>query len=291
MLPSENLDRLTGTFKSDRDFFDALFLSPSSAESAKTVCKMLVLHRWLHLYFLHFQEALVKAIPDRFPPPLADTARQWTLALTAQIARDSGLICFLCIRGLQGETGPSVRRCLENIGVLAHFWTEPLKARFLTAADGKNFRFEFIQERDIPTRETLKAAGIAKRFSALRIFANPATALYAIVSRFSLHGGTPDNLIGKSLSPTPTACAFANRPTPTDEGLKNDLMYCEKGQELTLAELAYLVGVHGKKTKEVHEGGNVLLDLCGVKAAPEPYLERLKADLMRQLMSGGNSAN
>lgn len=291
MKPSENLDKLTTTFQKDRAFLDALLMSPACVESAKTLSKILVIHRWMHVYFLRFQEALTDAIHDRFPKDVADAANHWTLALTAQIARDSGLICYLCIRGLHGETGPSVRRCLENIGVLTHFWKEPLKAKFLGTPDNKDFQMEFVRERDMAKQQQLKASGVAKRFSALQVFGPAATSLYGLVSRFSLHGGTPENLIGKSLIPTPTACAFANRPTPTDAILKSDFMFCEKGQELTLAELAFLVGTYGKKTKEVNDGGNVLLDLCGVKPAPDPYLERLKADLMNQLLADSLTHN
>ena len=291
MTPSENLDKLTSTFEKDRAFFDALLLSPACVESRKTLSKIVVVHRWMHLYFLDFQEALTNAIAERFPVELNIPANFWTTSLTAQIARDSGLICYMCVRGLPCEASPSVRRCLENIGMLAHFWADPQKAKFLDKHESTEFQLAFIRDSDRAKQQELKAAGISKRFAELRALGKPASQLYSMVSKYGIHGGTPENLIGKSLAPTATACAFANRPTPTDEALKNDLMFCEKGQELTLAEFAYLVATYGKKTKQVHEGGNVLLDLCGLKPAPEPYLENLRTDLLNQLLADTVSSN
>lgn len=170
MTPSENLDKLTSTFTKDRAFFDALLLSPHCDKSRITLSKIVVIHRWMHIYFLDFQGALTNAVASRFPAALIKTADFWTTSLTAQIARDSGLICYMCVRGLHGETGPSVRRCLENIGILSHFWAEPQKAKFLETPDSKEFQMEFIRERDIAKQQQLKVDGIAKRFAALTVF-------------------------------------------------------------------------------------------------------------------------
>src|SRR5262249_30183088 len=137
-------------------------------------------------------------------------ASHWTLTLTGGIGRDLLLVPYLVARGAVSEAGFALRRSLENAGVLAHLWNHPANSAYLGAVDEQSFRRAFIWEADGRRRDELRSKGIQKRFEQCAM-PEPLSTLYGLLSAFTVHGGSPAQLVGAQLAPTPLSCALLNR--------------------------------------------------------------------------------
>src|SRR4051794_27783880 len=118
MAASENLDRLTKTFQKDQEYFAAIVRLPAF----DPICQMLVFYRWCARYLNPLHVALCKAVNARFPSAQQQIATFWIHTLFSQIGSDLSLTVYLSLRGLHDEAGTPLRRCLENLGLLAHLW-------------------------------------------------------------------------------------------------------------------------------------------------------------------------
>ncbi len=83
-------------------------------------------------------------------------------------------------RGVFAEAGVAIRRSLEGLGVLTHFWSDPTKVNALSDPESSIFKDTFIREADRTKATTLKKLSVSKRFAAYDMFARPATDLYRI---------------------------------------------------------------------------------------------------------------
>jgi len=267
----------------DRHHFDSLF--PNLAFTH--LCQIFVYHKWACLCFNDFQESLNEALALRFSEDIRDRAQYWTLSLTAQIVRDVGLVPYLVAHGIHQQCGTPIRRCLENIGVLSHFWCAPSKAALLGDSEDDGFRKAFVWEPDPQRREELRKTGISKRFAVLSEASRmPATRLYALVSDFCIHGGTPKNLLRAALEPTSASCTFVNRVEPADDDAKRLSVY-EGGIALTLTEFALLVGTYGMKSRQVREGGAYLTQLITNPDSPSSRMSQDIELIRRELTDQG----
>jgi hypothetical protein len=258
MKPSANLDHLTKTFSRDKEYFDALIASPAAPQ----VCQAIVYWKWSLAYWNTLQEALHEAVGDRFVAQFRHAAGLWTLSTTGQIARDIGLVPYLMSRGIYQEAATPVRRCLENIGLLAHFWRDPKKAEFLGDRESRGFKDAFVREKSRSHLLRLQAAGITKRFEALHgPFGEKVTMLYEMVSEYGVHGASPSGLVHTALEPTAFSCGFANRLEPTDKRSVSYMDLLAKGIEMTLAEFAFVVGTYAQKSIRVLEAGKYFNEL------------------------------
>ena len=76
-------------------------------------------------------------------------------------------------------------------------------------------RNAFVAEPDKKKFDDLKSQGIQKRFAACTA-GKPMSDLYRILSAYSVHGGSPNQLITAQLEPTRVSCMLANRPDPSE---------------------------------------------------------------------------
>jgi len=251
MNPSARVEFLTKTFSADQNFCDYVLAS----EAKRQIAEMLVYQRWAATYMNDFQEALSDNVAQRFGQLHRERAQFWTLTLMGGVWRDINLACYLSLRGLVGEARAVLRRALESIGVLSHLWQDPAKAGTLEAQDTPEFRHAFHRERQKDRQDRLKDQKTLKRFEHLSL-GEPASQLYAIFSRYGVHGGSPDQLIRTSLKPTRFSCSFENRPETVGE---NDFVLLAKGCEILCVEVASLGGQFGDRRKAIREGGATIL--------------------------------
>lgn len=237
---SDGLDRLTHTFKADQDFCESL-----AATQPFQVGRLLVYRRWAQLYLPDIQTELVAMVGSHFPSRFSRDAEFWTLSLTGGAFKDLGLVPYLVVRGVIWDAGFAVRRSLENMGVLAHLWQEPSKGEYLSDPDTRAFADAFVAEPDRKKADALKSRGIQKRFSASGM-PNGMSDLYRLLSAYSVHGGSPKQLVNTQINPTRVSCMFLNRPDPLEETLSG-LEVLANGCEAICIELSTLLGTFGKR--------------------------------------------
>ena len=118
---------------------------------------MLLYHRWATKYMVHCQTGLWDNVAARFEETERDQAQVWTTTLLGSVFRGIGLVQYLSFRGLVGEAEVVIRRALESMGVLSHFWIEPQKVRALGDPDSSVFKEAFQRESRRDKQESLKA--------------------------------------------------------------------------------------------------------------------------------------
>ena len=273
-----SLDALSSTFTRDREFCEAL----AKAQPASTA-RVLVYCRWAQMYMPAIQEEMHRLVDRHFLPANWQDAKFWTLSLTGGINRDLGYIPYLALRGLIWEAGVATRRGLENVGLLAHLWLDPSTARFLSNPDSKEFRNAFVNEDDKAAARALKARGVQKRFAASDMDTSMSQ-LYRMVSSYSVHGASPNQLVTAQVSPTRLSCMFVNRPNPFETPLGSDLEIFGNACELLCTEVAMVFGKAAKKHQvpwsQAHEGGELLGKLMDRQSdVMSHYVEQTLSDL------------
>ncbi len=276
--PSVALDKLTATFRSDQRYCDALLSSPNSL----LFSRILVYYKWARRYLPHIRQGLVKIAARRFSKQQAPNAEAWTVFLLGGILKDICLVPYLTARGVFSEAGIVTRPNLENLGVLAHFWSDPSKAEYLENSDSADFAFAFVRERDKKIAKELKQKEIRKRFAALHCFPRPASELYKSLSGSDVHGGTPLNVV--LADENSISCDFIDRRDPGDDGT---LSLLHAGTEILCAETAALHGRFGKRygitPSMVGEGGRPLTSLLSPVDTPSLEMARELSALQMDL--------
>ena len=247
------LDRLTGTFSRDREFCHAL-----ANANGPEVARILVYVRWARHYIPPIQVELESLVSRHFAFIHRTNAAFWTLALLGATMKDLGIIGYLIIRGLVWDAGYAARRSLENIGVLASLWFAPEKAASLKSAESEEFRRAFLWESDSKARADLKSRGIQKRFEFCNM-APAASQLYSLLSKYSVHGGTPDTLAVTDIEPSACSCMFVNRPDPSRKDISRDITIIGNACEIVAIEVSNVLGTfrgrYGLPPSMAGEGG------------------------------------
>jgi len=247
------LDRLTGTFSRDREFCHVL-----AEANGPEVARILVYVRWARHYIPSIQVELESLVSRHFASIYHTDAGFWTLALLGATMKDLGIIGYLTVRGLVWDAGYAARRSLENIGVLTSLWFAPDKAASLKSAESKEFRRAFIWESDSKARADLKSRGIQKRFEFCSM-APAVSQLYSLLSKYSVHGGTPDTLAATEIEPSGYSCMFVNRPDPSHKDISRDITIIGNACETVAMEVSYVLGTfrsrYGLPPSMAGEGG------------------------------------
>jgi hypothetical protein len=273
------LDRLTHTFKADQDFCDAL-----AATQPSEVARLLVYRRWAQLYLPDIQSEMVAMVGSHFPSKFSKDAEFWTLSLIGGAFKDLGLVPYLAVRGVIWDAGFAVRRSLENVGLLAHLWQDPSKSQFLSDPDARAFANAFVAEPDRKQADALKGKRIQKRFSA-NSMPNALSDLYRLLSAYSIHGGSPKQLVNTQIDPTRVSCMLLNRPDPVEKALNRELDVLANGCEVICIELSTLLGIFGKRyarlPSKAGEGGFHLTKL--LDRGPHSEMSRLIEQTLQDL--------
>ena len=268
---AEGLDRLSHTFSKDLEFCEYL-----GATHAWRVGRLFVYVRWAQNYLPHIQEELHTMVARHFEPAHAEEAGFWTLSLVGGIFKDLSLVSYLAVRGLVSEAGFAVRRSLEHAGVLAHLWQDPTKAAFLSSPEDEDFRRAFVWEADKDRRAELKVRGIRKRFAPCTL-AKAMSQLYSILSAYTVHGGSPNQLVTSEIMPTRLSCMLVNRPDPFVKDLTRDLEILGNGCEMLCVEVVFVHATFGKRygvrPSKGGEGGFYLTKL--LDRAPDGEMSHL----------------
>lgn len=165
--------------------------------------------------FLISKPAWSPIAEKRFPESGRENGKAYTAFLTGGVLKDICLIPYLVVRGVFSETGFVIRRSLEHLGVLTHFWADPSKAEYLNDEDSPEFQNAFIREVDRSKAAALTVRGVRKRFAAYSEFAKPASDLYRIFSAADVHGGTPFQVVRSLPGEDAISCGFVIVETPT----------------------------------------------------------------------------
>lgn len=238
---AEGLDVLTHTFVRDREFCDAL-----TTDDLWELGRLLVLVRWAHKYAPEIQTELHGMALKRFTNEHAKESQLWTITLVGGIVRDISLVAYLAVRGLISEAGLALRRSLESAGVLAHLWNDAAKAVYLSAPESGAFKNAFTREPDRAKSAHLKANSTLKRFEVCYL-GEAISRLYQLLSKYTVHGGSPDHLVGAEIIPTRFSCMFMNRPDPLQKALSSELRLLRNGCEMLCSEIAFVHGTWSKK--------------------------------------------
>jgi len=275
---SDDIDRLTGTFRADRRFCDSLFVS----ENAENFAEILVYYIWAHVFLPHFQKGILQFVPLHFQRDSHERARFWSYALSLGVMKDLRLIPYLLMRGLIAESGSVLRRSLEHVGVLTHIWSDPTKLRFLDEIDSKEYRDAFQSEKDKHVQSDLKARGVKKRFACL-LSDGAASTLYEILSNWWVHGGSSAYLLHWESDPGQSSCWFLDRKTPAEARI--DLL--SQGVAILCMEIVNLYITHAQKYRtscaETAAGIDSILRLFSLP--PDPRTDEMKRQIA-QILEG-----
>jgi len=251
-----------------------------SDSNARQVGRILVYLRWARRYLTPIQVELHSLVDRHFPFGTAAEAGSWTVVLLGATGRDVGIIAYMVVRGLILDAGYAARRSLENVGVLSGLWRVPEKADSLS--DNEEFRRAFVWESDRKAKAALKASGVHKRFESC-VMPEGASQLYSLLSKYSVHGGSPDTLASAEIVPTSYSCMLVNRPDPANNDLGTGIQLIGNACEMLMVEIAGLLGVVRKKyglpPSEAGEGGRFisqLLDKEQMAALVHETLQDLK---------------
>lgn len=278
--PYELLDEKTHTFRSDMLYCNRLLESSSSL----LVARILVYYIWARNFLPHVQTGLTAIAKKRFPESCRKDAITWTALLSSGVLKDICLTPYLVVRGLFSEAGSVIRRSLEHVGVLTHFWAEPGKAAFLSDPDSTQFNDSFVREGNPQRAKELKDKKIRKRFAAFSVMGTPASDMYKILSSYDVHGGTPLNVVRSLAEENSVSCGFIDRKDPNDQ---STLIMLHSGIEIILVEILELHGQYGKPygvtPPMVGEGGRLFSELLSPIDRPSPQmlkeLTRVQQDL------------
>jgi len=280
-----NLDNLTKTFSMDRKYCSDLFQS----ESASDVAKIIIYYKWARNYLPHIQEGLLEISHKHFNSNFREDASFYTATLSGSILKDLCLIPYFTIRGIESEAGVALRRSLEHLGVLTHFWYHPEKIAYIRDAKSTGYKEAFKYEANKTLRNKLKSKGISKRFESFRTFGQPATKLWAMLSDYFAHGGSSNNLLFTAIEPGDYSCGFLNRSLSSGSKLL-DLL--SSGCEILCAELAFIHGTYGKTYGVtpllVGEGGRFLSELLSDPNSNSREVERQISITLSELLHGFN---
>lgn len=276
----KKIDELTKTFSMDRKYCSDLLKSDAAYE----VAKIIVYYKWGINYLPHFQTGLLEIAPKHFETKFREDASFYTEVLSGSILKDLCLIPYFVIRGIESEAGVAVRRSLEHLGMLTHFWYHPEKIAYIRDRETKSHKEAFKYEKNPVNREQLKSKGIAKRFESFRTFGQPATQLWAMSSNYFAHGGTPNNILFATIEPGDYSCGFVNRSL--SEGIKI-LNLLSSGCEILCAEIAYIHGTYGKKYNItpplVGKGGRLLSEILSGPNSNSNEMERQISEVLFEL--------
>lgn len=274
-----SLDALLDTFTKDQQFCDAL-----AKAYPVEIARFLIYVRWAQLHFSDIQDELHEIAKQHFPQPHLDEAQFWSLALTGGIRKDISLVPYLVLRGLLMEAGSALRRSMENVGLLAHLWHDPKKAALLGGEDQKAFRQAFENEPDAERREALKALGAKKRFEKC-LLAPTLSTLYDLLSRYSIHGGSPSQLVTAEVRPTRFSCGLVNRSDPAEKDLSDVLTVLTNGVQMLCVEITAIHGQFGKQygilPSKGGEGGFFLTQL--LEEGNDAPMARLVQQILSEL--------
>jgi hypothetical protein len=85
------------------------------------------------------------------------------------------------------------------------------------------------------------------------------TQLYTLLSKYSVHGGSPDTLVASEIEPTANSCMFVNRPDPLGKDISREITIIGNACEMLAIEIAYLLGTvrtrYGMSPSKAGEGG------------------------------------
>jgi hypothetical protein len=262
--PSDALDKLTNTFTADPKFFDALMAQPGG----EAFLEMCVWYLWLHAYLHDIQNSLHDGGKKH-----GSDYQTWVISMIGGTAQSIGMLMYLVARGVVHEAAASGRRALEYLGVACHLVRDPTKARYLDEEKSSEFTKAFVRGPDRQKAGKLKQDGIRYRFAGMNTkTAKSATQLYAMFSRFNVHGGTMSSLTGIALLPTPNSCSFHNRSV--DEVVKNLVLF-KPILEMTAIELMDLVANFGTRNKRINQAGACVL--VWLDRTDPRWLERVQA--------------
>jgi hypothetical protein len=279
MTKAQTFDAVVKTFTRDQEFCEEL-----ATRFPRDAGRLLICAHWVHQYLNPIQDDLSALCRDHFPEPARQTAAYWTLTLTGGIGRDVLLIPYLVVRGAVSEAGFALRRSIENVGVLTHLWNEPANSAFLGSPDDQLFRKAFVWEADNKRRDDLRSRRIQKRFERSAM-PEALSNLYALLSAFTVHGGSPAQLAAAQLEATPLSCALLNRPDPRSKDLLSELNLLGNGCEMLCIEVVSVHGTYSKKYRRPPskggEGGFYLTKLlnpssdAGMAQAVEAMLQQI----------------
>jgi hypothetical protein len=173
---------------------------------------------------------------------------------------------------------------MENVGVLSHLWHEPESASYLADREGPNFRKAFVWEANKAKKAQLRKGGIQKRFECC-LMAKPLSDLYEMYSKYTVHGGSPDQLVRAELTPTAFSDMLVNRPDPFRRDLGLELVLLAMGCEMLLIEVSSVHGTFGKKygvtPSKGGEGGFYLREL--LDSRPNAQMAHETATILQQM--------
>jgi len=265
---AESFDSLSHTFTRDQEFCNDF-----ARTHAESIGRMLFCLRWAQNYVHPIQDDLCALVPTHFRNNATD-AGFWTLTLIGGIYKDLGLIPYLAVRGLIWDAGFAARRRLESVGILGHLWADPRKAACLSKPESREFRNAFVSEPVKGKADELKARKIQKRFAASPS-APAASALYRILSAYSVHGGSPNQLVTYPLEPTPYSCMLINRPLPSDVHVVQGVPIFQAACEMLCLEVSLLHGRYGKSYGILpSKGGEEGFVLSQFLASREEWIRR-----------------
>ncbi len=262
--PSVLLDHLTRTFTADQQFFDEMMAQPAGGRFVE----MCIWYLWLHDYLHDIQDSLTEAAKAH-----SKEYQVWVVSMAAGAAQSIGMLMYLLCRGVVHEASAAGRRALEYLGMMSHLVRDPSKARFLVNPESQDFERAFIRGQDRNAAQRLKAEGIRYRFSGMSAGnAKAATGLYAVFSRFNVHGGTISSLVSLALTPTGNSCAFHNRSL---EHIASQVPLFGPLLEITAIELMDLVARHGTPSQRISQAGACVL--VWLNRDDPRWLERVRA--------------
>jgi hypothetical protein len=207
--PEEGLRR---SFNMDRAYCSFLFKSTA----CDAALRLLLLGSHASVIVALVQKGLREAVDGRFSPMDTEAAAFYTQALTIGIWQDVRLVGYLSLRGLSMESSAVVRRTLEHLGVLAHFWHAPEKAKVPGEdGDSDSYKDAFVNRNARAGFRGLKGA-VKPRFAGLEEGSTVST-LYGLFSEFGVHGGSAksaldypgDNARSRQILPRDLRCSHA----------------------------------------------------------------------------------
>lgn len=227
----------------DRAFCDQLFAS----EAARGAAQLLIYSRWANAYLPFAQRNLLERAETRFQTEDRERARFATATLTGGMLKDIGITPYLAIRGLISEAGVVLRRAVEHIGVLTHFWHDPVKVQALENPGSKTFKKAFEQG------SAQQLEGVKGRFERCAMGKQLST-LYSLLSDYDAHGGSWRQLLRTPLTPNELSCSFLNRAV---QGAKDYELLAVGCGSLTF-EILTLCSEYDTVSKDLLEGARLL---------------------------------
>jgi hypothetical protein len=275
---SDEIDRLTRTFSTDRAYCDALF----NSGHASLVAEILLSHLWANNALPICYRALADAVPKRFGAEQKDRAGLWNLILLDGAGRDLRIMPYLVLRGLGPEASAALRRAFEHAGVLTQIWTFPDKVDALEDTDSRQYDFAFRREANQARAAALKSAKNSKRFAAMKS-GEVATSLYDMLSTFDVHGGTSRRFFAYSTKPSKFSCNLCSRLDPDADETGRHLALLANGHRAVCGELMCLCADHGTQSDDLILAAEAFKMFACVAGEPTTDLAGQIRDLLKRL--------